>query len=370
MAFFHNFSDKRKNYKVKQQGSKDKDTRRKRFNKYENEDGSKESYRGSSKSYYGNDSKRTFEKKSFKNNNYSKSSNNERNSSYKTNKGEYRNSYKSHNRSFDNSFEDTRPSYLKYEYENNTNTVSAQEENQVDENILVGRNPIREALKSDRDIEKILVSKGDLGGSASEIIAKARAKKITVQEVEKRRLDNISKHHQGIIAYASAYKYHTMEDILRSAEEKGETPFVVMLDGITDPHNLGAIIRSAECAGAHGVIIPARRSAGLTATAVKSSAGAVEHIMVAKVTNLSGAIESLKRKGLWVYAADMDGEDYTNVNFEGPVLLVIGSEGSGISKLVLENCDKTVSIPLKGKIDSLNASVASGILLFQIAKGR
>ncbi|NMD37528.1 MAG: 23S rRNA (guanosine(2251)-2'-O)-methyltransferase RlmB [Christensenellaceae bacterium] len=240
----------------------------------------------------------------------------------------------------------------------------------VDENILIGRNPIREALKSGRDIEKILVQKGEISGSAREIIAKAREQKIIVQEVEKIRLDNVAPNHQGLVAFVSAYEYHDIDDILELAKTRGEEPFIIMLDGITDPHNLGAIIRSAECAGAHGIIIPSRRSAGLTATAVKASSGAVEHIHVAKVTNLVSTIQSLKKEGLWVYAADMEGEDYREVDFSGPVVLVIGAEGEGISKLVLENCDKKVSIPLKGQIQSLNASVAAGILMFEVMKGR
>lgn len=265
------------------------------------------------------------------------------------------------------------PSYAKFEYEAKKVPVApavVEEVQEIDENILVGRNPIREALKSGRDIEKILVHKGEISGSALEIIAKAKDAKITVQEVDRKRLDQIAPHHQGMIAYASAYQYYDVDDILKKAEQKGEAPFIVMLDGITDPHNLGAIIRSAECAGAHGVIIPTRRSAGLTSTAVKASAGAIEHIMVARVTNLNGMIESLKRKGLWIYAADMDGEQYNTVDFSGPCVLVIGSEGDGVSQLLLENADKTVSIPMKGSIDSLNASVAAGILLFEIAKGR
>ncbi len=271
------------------------------------------------------------------------------------------------------------PNYLKYEYEKPAKAPrtpdrvieTTQEESfEQNENLLVGRNPIREALKSGRDIEKLLVLKGEMSGSASEIIAKAKALKIPVQEVEKKRLDQIAGHHQGLIAFASAYQYHDLDDILNLAEQRGEAPFIVMLDGVTDPHNLGAIIRSAECAGAHGVIIPQRRSAGLTATAVKASAGAVEHIMVARVTNLKGVVDSLKRKGLWVYAADMDGDNYDTVDFAGPCLLMIGSEGDGIGQLLLESADKKVSISMKGKIESLNASVAAGILLFQIAKGR
>lgn len=260
-------------------------------------------------------------------------------------------------------------SYLDYEYEKPNNTAFI-ENTSNDENILVGRNPIREAIKTGRDIEKLLVLKGDLNGSAREIVAKARESRIVVQEVDKRRLDAISKHHQGLIAITSAYQYHDIDEILALAESRGEAPFVVILDGITDPHNLGAIIRSAECAGAHGVIVPARRSAGLSASAVKASAGAVEHIMVAKVNNLASTLEMLKSKGLWIYAADMNGEDFHSVNYDGGVALVVGSEGEGISKLILEKSDKILSIGLKGKIESLNASVAAGILLFEIAKTR
>ncbi len=266
--------------------------------------------------------------------------------------------------------DDFTPKYVKYEYENTAPVKDNKPDINVDENILIGRNPIREAIKSGRDIEKILVQKGEISGSAREIVAKARDQKITVQEVEKIRLDAVAPHHQGLIAFVSAYEYHEVDDILELAKSRGEEPFIVMLDGITDPHNLGAIIRSAECAGAHGVIIPSRRSAGLTATAVKASSGAVEHIHVARVTNLVSTIQSLKKQGLWVYAADMDGENYRKVNFSGPVVLVIGAEGEGIGQLVLENCDKKVSIPLKGQIQSLNASVAAGILMFEVMEGR
>lgn len=263
--------------------------------------------------------------------------------------------------------EDKRPNYLNYEYENLK--IETHEE-QSDENILIGRNPIREAIKTGRDIEKLLVLKGELSGSAKEIVAKARENRIVVQEVDKRRLDAISKNHQGMIAIASAYQYHDIQEILELAKEREEAPFIVMLDGVTDPHNLGAIIRSAECAGAHGVVVPARRSAGLTASAVKASAGAVEHLMVAKVPNLANTVDYLKQQGLWIYAADMAGEDFRSIDYKGGVVLIVGSEGEGISKLLSEKADKTVSIGLKGNIESLNVSVATGILLFEIAKNR
>ncbi len=245
-----------------------------------------------------------------------------------------------------------------------------QEESLINENLLSGRNPIREAIKSGRDIEKLLVAKGELSGSAKEIVMMAKEKHIPVQEVERIRLDEITRNHQGMLAYASAYQYGTVEQMLENAKAKGEDPFIILLDGITDPHNLGAIIRTAECVGAHGVIVPVRRSVGLTPAAVKASAGAVEHIPVAKVTNLTRTIEQLRDSGLWFYAADMGGESYEKVDFKGGVGLVIGGEGEGISRLVLETCDKRVSLPLKGKIESLNASVAAGILMYAAMQSR
>ena len=232
------------------------------------------------------------------------------------------------------------------------------------ENLLSGRNPIREALKSGRDIEKLLVARGELSGSAREIVQMAKERRIPVQEVDRIRLDAITRNHQGMLAFASAHQYSNIEDMLAIAKERNEDPFLVVLDGITDPHNLGAIIRSAECAGAHGVIVQERRAVGLTPAAVKASAGAVEYIPVARVVNLTSAIEKLQAEGIWVYAADMKGENYASVDFSGPVALVIGSEGEGVGKRVLDNCDKIVSIPLKGKLESLNASVAAGILLY------
>ena len=244
------------------------------------------------------------------------------------------------------------------------------DEEPMESNLLVGRNPIREALKAGRDIEKLLVARGELIGSAREIVGMARDAKIVVQEVARERLDAMAPNHQGLIAVASAYGYKTVEDMLALAKERGEAPFLVILDGVTDPHNLGAIIRSAECVGAHGVIIPERRAVGLTPSAVKASAGAVEHIPVAKEVNLTRTIERLKKEGVWVYGAAMKGEDFRKVDFSGPAALVIGSEGEGISRLVMENCDRLVSLPIKGKLDSLNASVAAGVLLYAMMGAR
>ena len=241
---------------------------------------------------------------------------------------------------------------------------------QEESNLLVGRNPIREALRAGRDIEKLLVARGELIGSAREIVAMAREARIVVQEVDRARLDQMAPNHQGLIAVASAYAYKTVDDMLALARERGEAPLLVILDGVTDPHNLGAIIRSAECAGAHGVIIPERRAVGLTPAAVKASAGAVEYLPVARETNLTRVIERLKKEGVWIYGAAMNGEDYRKVDFAGPAAIVIGSEGEGISRLVSEGCDKLVSLPMKGHIDSLNASVAAGVLLYAMAAAR
>ena len=238
------------------------------------------------------------------------------------------------------------------------------------ENLLSGRNPIREALKSGRDIEKLLVQRGELSGSAREIVQMAREAHIPVQEVDKARLDAIAPHHQGMLAFASAYQYATVEDMLDAAKERGEEPFLILLDGVTDPHNLGAIIRTAECVGAHGVIVPERRSVGLTPAAVKASAGAVEHLPVARVTNINRTLEDLKKRGVWVYAVTMDGEDYEKVDFRGGVALVIGAEGEGISRLTLETCDQKVSLPMAGHLDSLNASVAAGVMMYRVLASR
>ena len=238
------------------------------------------------------------------------------------------------------------------------------------ENLLVGRNPIREALRSGRDMEKLLVARGELSGSAREIVQMARERRVPVKEVDRARLDAITRNHQGMLAFASAYRYSTVEDMLDLARERGEAPFLILLDGITDPHNLGAIIRTAECAGAHGVIVQERRAVGLTPAAVKASAGAVEYLPVARVTNLTSTIERLKREGVWTYAADMAGEDYASLDLTGPIALVIGAEGEGVGRRVLESCDRAVSVPIRGKLDSLNASVAAGVLMYAVLRAR
>ena len=238
------------------------------------------------------------------------------------------------------------------------------------ENLLSGRNPIREAIKSGRDIEKLLVAKGDLSGTAREIVAMARDRHIPIQTVDRSRLDEITRNHQGMLAFASAYRYYDVEDMLADAEEKGEAPFLIVLDGVTDPQNLGAIIRTAACVGAHGVIVPERRAVGLTPSAVKASAGAIETVKVARVTNLTRTLEALKEQGIWLYAADMDGEDFRKVDFTGPMALIIGAEGEGVSRLVLNACDYRVSLPMRGGVGSLNASVAAGILMYAALNGR
>lgn len=260
-------------------------------------------------------------------------------------------------------------SYRDHEYRPAPTTAPAAEET-VQENLLSGRNPIREALKAGRDIEKLLVQRGELSGSAREIVQMAREAHVMVQEVDKARLDEITPHHQGLLAFASAYQYSTVDAMLEEAAARGEDPFLVLLDGVTDPHNLGAIIRSAECVGAHGVIVPERRSVGLTPAAVKASAGAVEHMKVARVTNLNRTIEELKKQNVWAYALDMDGVDYEKVNFKGGVALVIGAEGEGVSRLTLETCDQKVSLPMAGHIDSLNASVAAGVVMYRVLSSR
>ena len=244
-------------------------------------------------------------------------------------------------------------------------------EEEAMENLLTGRNPIREALKSGRDIEKLLVAKGDLSGTAQQIVAMAHEAHVPVQMVERIRLDELAKNHQGMIAFASAYQYADVDDMLAVAKERGEAPFLIILDGVTDPHNLGAVIRTAAAVGAHGVIVPERRAVGLTPAAVKASAGGIEHIKVARVTNLTNEIKKLKTLGIWLYGADAEGENFRQVDFSGPCALVIGSEGDGISRLVLEQCDHVVSITMKNPaMESLNASVAAGILMYAAAAAR
>lgn len=240
------------------------------------------------------------------------------------------------------------------------------------EDKIIGRNPVLEAIRSGRSVDKILVKKGRYAGSVVPIIKKAKDAGIIVQEVDIKKLDVIAEggNHQGVIAYVSAYEYVGVKDILDKAREKGEPPFVIICDKITDPHNLGAILRSANCAGAHGVIIPKRNSAGLNSVVAKTSAGAVEYTPVAKVTNIASVIDELKKEGLWIAAADMDGEEMYKVDLTGSLGLVIGSEGEGISRLVREKCDFIASIPMAGQINSLNASVAAGVLMYEALRQR
>ena len=266
--------------------------------------------------------------------------------------------------------QDDRPVRSYKDFEHSREPIYEDSQAEPNENILSGRNPIREALKSGRDIEKLLVMKGELSGSARQLVQMAKEAHIPVQEVDKSRLDAIAPNHQGMIAFASAYAYATVEDMLADAQAKEEAPFLVILDGVTDPHNLGAVIRTAECVGAHGVIVRERRGVGLTPAAVKASAGAVEHVKVARVTNLNRLIEDLKRQDIWIYGLSMEGDDYEAVDFSGGVALVVGSEGSGISRLTEEICDCKVSLPMRGKLDSLNASVAAGVVMYRVLASR
>lgn len=244
--------------------------------------------------------------------------------------------------------------------------------NEQKADVIAGRNPVSEAVRNGRAIDKILVARGEKSGAVVGILAKARDRQIPVKEVDKTKLDFLSGGavHQGIIALAAAKEYSTVEDIFKCAEERGEKPFIVVLDELEDPHNLGAIIRTAECAGVHGIIIPKRRSASLSYTVGKASAGAIEYMHVARVTNIPVLIDELKERGVWVYGADMDGTDYTKCNFDGACAIVIGNEGKGISRLVREKCDVIVSLPMKGRINSLNASVAAGVLMYEAMRGR
>ena len=237
---------------------------------------------------------------------------------------------------------------------------------------IEGRNAVLEAFRSGKTIEKLFVQDGCKDGPVQTIVREARKGDTIINFVPRERLDQMSEtgKHQGVIAYAAAYEYAEVEDILKAAEEKGEPPFIFLLDGIEDPHNLGAIIRTANLAGAHGVIIPKHRAAGLTATVAKTSAGALNYTPVAKVTNLAQTIEDLKKRGLWFVCADMGGEVMYRLNLKGPIGLVIGNEGNGVGKLIREKCDMIASIPMKGDIDSLNASVAAGVLAYEIVRQR
>lgn len=238
-------------------------------------------------------------------------------------------------------------------------------------NLLIGRNPVSEAIKAGREIDKILFQK-DVQGSAKALISVAKQQGLQIQFVDKIVLDRLApgRPHQGVAAYVAAHTYVDVDDILAAAKEKGEDPLVVILDGLEDPHNLGAILRSCDGAGAHGVIIPARRSVSLTETVAKASAGAIEYVPVAKVSNLAQTVDELKEKGLWVAAVDMDGKNYKEADLKGPMAIIIGGEGSGVSRLLREKSDYIVSMPMKGHVNSLNASNAAAIILYEAASQR
>lgn len=240
------------------------------------------------------------------------------------------------------------------------------------ENMIEGRNAVLEAFRSGKPVDKLFVLDGCQDGPVRTIVREAKKHDTLVQFVDKERLTQLSQtgRHQGVIAYTAAYEYAQVEDMLALAKERGEDPFLILLDDIEDPHNLGAIIRTANLAGAHGVIIPKRRAVGLTATVAKTSAGAINYTPVAKVTNLTKTMKELKEKGLWFVCADMGGESMYKLNLTGPLGLVIGNEGEGVSRLVKETCDFVASIPMKGDIDSLNASVATGVLAYEIVRQR
>ena len=237
---------------------------------------------------------------------------------------------------------------------------------------IEGKRPVLEALKSGRTVEKLLIARGSREGSVREIYSRAREAKIVIQEVDRKRLDEISGSgmHQGVLAFVTPYQYVEVEDILSMAEEKGEAPFLIVLDEIMDPHNLGAMLRTAECCGVHGVILPKRRSVGMTPVAMKASSGAAEYLPVAKVPNLVRTLEGLKQQGIWIAGAATEGVEYTAQDLAGPIALVIGSEGKGIGRLIREKCDFLVRIPLRGRIESLNASVAAGVLMYEVVRQR
>ena len=240
------------------------------------------------------------------------------------------------------------------------------------ENKIEGRNAVLEAFRSGKTIDKLYILDGCQDGPVKTIAREAKKHETIINYVKKERLDQLSEtgKHQGVIAVAASYEYVTVEDILQRAREKGEPPFILLLDNIEDPHNLGAMIRTANLAGAHGVIIPKRRAVGLTAVVARTSAGALNYTPVAKVTNLKATMEQLKKEGMWFVCADMGGTPYYDLDLKGSIGLVIGNEGEGVSRLVKENCDFVASIPMKGDIDSLNASVAAGILSFEIVRQR
>ena len=245
-------------------------------------------------------------------------------------------------------------------------------ENDIKSELIIGRNPVLEAVKAGREIDTLFVTKGERQGSVGKIIAMCRENGVMVKETDTKKLDYMCQgaNHQGVIARVAAHEYASVEDIFARAKEKGENPFIVICDEIEDPHNLGAIIRTAECAGAHGVIIPKRRSATLNFTVAKTAAGALEYMPVARVSNLPSTMEELKERGVWIYGTDMEGETWCQTDLKGPMDLVVGSEGKGLGRLVQEKCDFILSLPMTGEINSLNASVAAGIMMYEVSRQR
>lgn len=250
-------------------------------------------------------------------------------------------------------------------------TEDRREEDKVYEDVIAGRNAVMELLKSSKDINKIFVEKGERHGSINEIIARAKEARVVIVEVEKAKLNMMAENHQGVVAVVPPFNYCEIEDILDYANEKGEDPFILILDGIEDPHNLGSIIRTAETAGVHGIIIPKRRTVSVNATVAKTSAGATAYVKVARVNNINDSIRKLKDAGLWVIGTDGEANtEYYNQDLKGPIAIIIGSEGFGMSKLVKENADILIKIPMKGQINSLNASVSAGIVMYEVVKQR
>ena len=266
-----------------------------------------------------------------------------------------------------NKTEDNKGKFKKYH-----KPIVIREDFEVDENLLFGRNAVMEALKTNREIDKILIQKGEKEGSVIKILSAAKDKNIVIIEVEKGKLDEITgkEKHQGIAAYVAAHEYVSVNEILDYAKSKNESPFILILENIQDPHNLGAIIRTAHTAGVHGIIIPKRRAVGLTGTVAKSSAGALAHTKVAKVSNIAQTIKELKQKGIWIAAADMGGKVLYEENLTGPIGIVIGSEGEGISKLTRQSSDYIVSVPMYGEVTSLNASVAASLMVYEVVRQR
>ena len=242
----------------------------------------------------------------------------------------------------------------------------------TDDGRVAGRNAVSELLRSGREIDCLFVEKGKRDGSLSALVAKAAAQGVPVKEAARQKLDAMcpETNHQGVVAVAAMTEYVSIADLLAVAQQRGEAPFLVVCDGIEDPHNLGAIIRTAECCGVHGVILPKRRSCGVNFAVSKAACGALEYVKIARVTNLTAALEELKAAGVWLFAADMDGQPYDKTDYRGPAALVIGSEGRGVGRLVREACDVVVSLPMRGKVTSLNASVAAGVLLYEMARSR